>query len=216
MLSLLFSSCYTRYVYINTDEPVDEVYIYDVNYVYTNLWYDDFYWQYDVRNYYCGFGFYYTPNYYHHNYSYYYNYRPYYKYHRRHKDRTRLSSRHTTRRLAGHLRGQNDPIGRGKARYNKNRSKLEHRQKDRQGVQVKPQNKRKLKTWTKKRDQVVTKRKWNNNRSKNKTKIHRSPTRNSSPKTKIRRSPSRNNSPKKSNRSSNRSSTKRSTKKGRR
>ena len=211
VISLLLSSCYTRYVYIYTDEPVDEVYIYDVNYVYSNLWYDDFYWRYNTNYYdnYCYFGLnYYTPEYW--AYSNYYKYKPYHK--RHHRQRPRFQSRHTTRRLVGHLRGQNDPIGRGKARYNRNdRSKLE--QKHGQGVQVKPQKQRKFNNRTKKSDQVVTKRKWNNNRSGNKTKIHRSPTRNNSPKTKIRQSPPRNSSPKKS--APRRSTSKRSTKKGR-
>jgi hypothetical protein len=163
VLSLLLSSCYTRYVYVYTDEPVDEVYIYDVNYVYANLWYDDFYWRYDV-GYGCNFGlFYHTPRY--SGYSYYYNYKPYHNFYakrhwKNHRHKNRFKSRHTTRRLARLFNGQNDPIGRGKARYNK-----QLRQKHRQDVQVKPKNRHKFNTKTKKRDQVVTKRKWNNNRS---------------------------------------------------
>jgi hypothetical protein len=100
-LSLLLSSCYTHVRYVYVDEPVDEVYIYDVNYIYANLWYDDFFWRYDTRiswyydNYYYGL-FYYSPRYY--AYPYHYRYKPYYKHRRSH-----YKSRPFHKRKLGHL-----------------------------------------------------------------------------------------------------------------
>ena len=83
--TLLLSSCYTQYRHVYRDTDVDDVYIYDINYVYNWHNYDPF-WRYDVRfagyynNYYYGFYnyyglYYYTPRYY--SYPYYYNYKPY-------------------------------------------------------------------------------------------------------------------------------------------
>jgi len=209
VISLLLSSCYTRYVYIYTDEPVDEVYIYDVNYVYSNLWYDDFYWRYNT-GYYCDFGLYsYSPGYY--PYSYYYKYKPYYK----HRYKNRFNSRHTTRRLAGHLRGQNDPIGRGKAKQEIQR-KYQMDDQKRMIIpintdQVKPQKQRKFNSRTKTSDEPMTK--WKRSNTSKKRTIVRQKQQNNSPK--IRRSTPRNNSPKRSvpKRSN---SVKSSTKKGRR
>jgi hypothetical protein len=190
VLSLLLSSCYTHFGYVYTEEPVDEVYIYGVNYVYANLWYDDFYWQYNT-GYYCDFGLY-SPEYY--QYSYYYKYNPYYKKHRpkfkrqwSNRQEHNFVKKHHVRRstmdrpnIRKNLRGQNIP-------YN---------------VPIKSQNKR---------NQIVTERK-RNNISEKKT-IVRQRQQNNSPK--IRRSTPRNNSPKRSvpKRSN---SVKSSTKKGRR
>ncbi|KKK85107.1 hypothetical protein LCGC14_2776640, partial [marine sediment metagenome] len=123
-LSLLLSSCYTHVRYVYVDEPVDEVYIYDVNYVYTNLWYDDFYWRYDVENY-CNFDlfglYFYTSRYW--AYPYYYNYKPYWHHRYHHKRHHRL-----------HFRSQ--PIHRQTYKKLKQRYYL-----DREPVQIKSRSK---------------------------------------------------------------------------
>ena len=110
-LSWLFSSCYTPVRYVYVDEPVDEVYIYDVNYVYINLWYDDFYWRYNNSYWYNGLYFY-SPRYW--AYPYYYNYKPYYRhqrnwrnvgYNQHYRPERRLMTYKTNIKV-GHLIGQ--------------------------------------------------------------------------------------------------------------